>query len=118
MDKVQVFALIVSTGLLLGVLELVRRGRLKESYSVLWICTALVVMFFAVFRHMIDWLGQFVGIYYTPSAFFLMAFMFLTLITVQFSVVISKLSQRNKALTQEVALIKLRLEEVESKLAK
>lgn len=113
MEKVQIFSIIVSLGLLFGVVELVRRGRLRESYSVLWICTSVVIIFFAVFRHIIDKLGQMVGIYYSPSAFFLMAFLFLTLITVQFSVVISSLADRNKKLTQEVALLKQRLDELE-----
>ena len=115
MEKVQVFSLVISLGILIGVLELVRRGRLKENYSVLWISTSLVIIFFAIFRHLIDWLGKLVGIYYTPSAFFLMAFVFLMLITLQFSVVISKLSGRNKALAQEMAILKLRIDELEKK---
>ena len=116
MEKVQIFALAAGVLILVGVVELVRRGRLKENYSVLWICTSVVIIFFAVFRHLIDYLGQMVGIYYSPSAFFLLAFFFLMLITLQFSVVISKLSERNKILTQEVALLKLRLGEIESEI--
>ncbi|MGA2192196.1 MAG: DUF2304 domain-containing protein [Nitrospirota bacterium] len=113
MDKVQVVSLVVSFCILIGVIDLVRRGKLKENYSVLWICTSLIIMFFAIFRHLIDWLGRLVGIYYSPSAFFLMAFIFIMLITLQFSVVISKLSERNKVLAQEIALLRLKVEELE-----
>jgi hypothetical protein len=115
MEKVQVVSIIGSVIILFVVVELVRRGKLRENYSVLWICTSLVIIFFAIFRHLVDWLGKLTGIYYGPSAFFLVAFLFLSLIALQFSVVISKLSQRNKTLSQEVALLKLRMEELEKK---
>ncbi len=115
MEKVQIVSLIVSSIVLLGVVELVRRGRLRENYSILWICTSLVIMVFAVFRHLIDWLGRLTGIYYPPSAFFLLAFFFLTLISLQFSVVISSLTKSNKTLSQEIALLKQRMEELEKK---
>jgi hypothetical protein len=116
MEKVQLVALIVSLIILFVIVELVRRGKLRENYSVLWICTSLVIIFFAIFRHLVDWLGKITGIYYGPSAFFLVAFLFLSLIALQFSVVISSLSQRNKNLAQEVALLKLKIEELEKKL--
>ena len=115
MEKVQIVSLLAGLIVLLGVLELVRRGKLKENYSVLWICTTVVMILFATFRHLIDRLGQAVGIYYSPSAFFLLAFIFLTVIMVQFSTAISKLTDRNKRLVQELALLRLRLEEMEKK---
>jgi hypothetical protein len=114
MLKVQIYALIVSTVILLGVLELVRSGRLKENYAVLWISTAVAMIFFSLFKNFIDKLGFLVGIYYTPSAFFLMAFLFLTLIIMQFSVAISKLTERNKTLAQELTILKTRMNALES----
>ena len=115
MERVQLVSLIVSAVVLIGVVDLVRRGRLRENYSVLWICTSIVIMIFALFRHMIDVLGKLTGIYYPPSALFLLAFFFLTLISLQFSLVISSLTTSNKTLSQEVALLKQRIEELEKK---
>lgn len=114
MLRVQIYALIASTVILLGVLELVRSGRLKENYAVLWISTAVAMIFFSLFKNFIDMLGFFVGIYYTPSAFFLMAFLFLTLIIMQFSVAISRLTERNKTLAQELTILKTRMKALES----
>jgi len=115
MERVQVLSIIVSLVILFSVVELVRSRKLKENYSVLWICASVVILFFATFRHLIDQLGLLVGVYYTPSAFFLLAILFLILIMVQFSVTISKLSDRNKDLSQEVAILTRRLEELEGK---
>jgi hypothetical protein len=115
MTRAEIIALLGSVGLLVMILELVRRRKLKEKYSLLWLFTAIVLLVLSVARGLLDKLGAMMGIYYPPSAFFLLAFMFLMLITVQFSVVLSKLSERNQVLTQEVALLKLKLEELEKK---
>jgi hypothetical protein len=112
--RAEIIALAGSGLLLLVILELVRSRRLKEKYSLLWFFTAVVMLVMALFRGLLDKLGHMMGIYYAPSAFFLLAFLFLMVIMVQFSVVISRLSERNKTLAQEVALLKLQFEEDKS----
>ncbi|MBI5191210.1 MAG: DUF2304 domain-containing protein [Nitrospirae bacterium] len=113
MVRTEIIALAGSLGLMGLVLELVRRRRLKEKYSLLWLFTAVVLLVLSLSRGLMERVAGMMGIYYAPSAFFLLAFLFLMLITLQFSVVISKLSERNKILTQEVALLKLKLKEME-----
>ena len=115
MERVEIIALIGSLGLFIGIFELVRNKHLKEKYSLIWLFTAFVLLLLSVFRGLMDRLANMVGIYYSPSAFFLLAFVFLMVIMVQFSVVISKLSERNRNLAQELALLKLRLEALENK---
>jgi hypothetical protein len=112
--RVWLISLVGSLGLFLMIVELVRRRRLKEKYSLLWLFTALVLLVLTLSPGLLDSLSSMMGIYYSPSAFFLMAFFFLMLITLQFSVVISRLSERNKALAQEVALLKIRLDGLEA----
>jgi len=112
--RVWLISLVGSLGLLLLIVELVRRRKLKEKYSLLWLFTAVVLLVLTLSPGLLDRLSTMIGIYYSPSAFFLMAFFFLMLITLQFSVVISKLSERNKALAQEVALLKMRLDELDA----
>lgn len=98
--------------LLFGILELVRRRRLKEKYSLVWIFTAMTLFVLSIGRDIMRELSSLMGIHYPPSAFFLLAFLFLMLIMIQFSVVISNLSARNKALAHELSLIKLKLDEI------
>src|SRR5512143_4214571 len=115
MARVEIIALIGSLGLFIVIFELVRKKSLKEKYSLIWLFTAFVLLLLSVFRGLMDKLATMVGIYYSPSAFFLLAFVFLMVIMVQFSVVISRLSERNKLLAQDLALMKLRLEALEKK---
>src|SRR5512143_477659 len=113
MKRVEIIATTGSLGLLVLIFELVRSKALKEEYSLVWLFTALALLLLSVFRGLMDKLAGMMGIYYSPSAFFLLAFVFLMVIMVQFSVVISRLSERNKLLAQDLALMKLRLEALE-----
>ena len=115
MQRLEVIALIASGSLLILVFELVRTRRLKEKYSLLWLVTAVVLLVMSVSKGLMDRLGAMMGIYYSPSAFFLLAFLFLVLITLQYSVVLSRLADRNKSLAQEVALLKLKVEALEKR---
>jgi hypothetical protein len=100
--------------MLLGItLELIRRRRLREEYAVLWVCTGLmflvaVVMADAV-RSVTDWLHTSVA-----GMVALTGFLFLSAIVLHYSVVISRLSDREKTLAQDVALLRDELEKLRS----
>ena len=112
MTRIEIIAVTGSLTLLGIVLELVRRRRLKEKYSLLWLLTALVLLALSLSKGLLVGLSSLLGIFYPPSAFFLLAFLFVILITLQFSVVLSRLSERNKLLSQEIALLRLRVDEM------
>jgi hypothetical protein len=112
MDIIKVLAITGSATLLFLVFELIRRGRLKERYALLWLFSGLVLLVLSLSRSLLEYLSGLVGIYYPPSLLFLIAFIFLLLITLHFSAVISGLSEKNKHLAQEIALLRQSLEEV------
>lgn len=112
MDIVKALAIAGSAILLFFILELIRRGRLKERYALLWLFSSLVLLILSLSRSLLEYLSRLVGIYYPPSLLFLIAFIFLLLITLHFSAVISGLSEKNKRLAQEIALLRQSLEEM------
>jgi len=112
MDIVKVLAIMGSATVLFLVLELIRRGRLKERYSLLWLFSGAVMLILSLSRGLLEYIARQVGIFYPPSLLFLVAFIFLLLITLHFSAVISGLSERNKLLAQEIALLRQALDEV------
>jgi hypothetical protein len=112
MDIIKVLAIAGSATLLFLVFELIRRGRLKERYALLWLFSGLVLLILSLSRSLLESLSRLVGIYYPPSLLFLIAFIFLLLITLHFSAVISGLSEKNKRLAQEIALLRQSLEEM------
>jgi len=106
MDLLKFLAVMGSGALLVIVVELIRRGKLKERYSLLWLFAGVVLLIFSTSRYLLELISHALGIFYPPSFLFLLAFFFLLLITLHFSVVISGLSEKNKKLAQELALMR------------
>jgi len=112
MDVLKILAIVGSGTVLLLVVELIRRGRLKERYSLLWLFAGGVLLVLSSSRNILEYISNRVGIYYPPSFLFLLAFLFLLLITLHFSVTISGLSEKNKRLAQELALLRQEMREL------
>ena len=117
-ERVKVVAVLGSVSLLLLVIELVRRKRLKEEYSLLWLLTTVAFFILSFWRGLLDVLAKLLGIFYPPTALFVVGFGFMLLILLHFSTVISRLSTENKGLTQRLGILSWRVKELEKSLLK
>jgi len=110
--RFRLISIAISCGLITIVLDLVRRRRLKESYSILWCAMCVSFIIIALRPISFDaYLSKVLGVYQAPNLFFLAAVIFLIIISIHYSVRISALGEQNKALAQELALLKLEREE-------
>jgi hypothetical protein len=112
--RVSIFAAVAALLLLVVILELVRSRRLQERYALLWVMTSIVLLVFALWRDGLNVLARTVGIAYPPSALFLLAALFILVVLLHYSTVISELAERNLMLAQRIALLEQRLKEAES----
>jgi hypothetical protein len=106
LESQKIFALVTCCFVFLYTLNLVRRRRLREEYSVLWLATSLL-MFILVIRY--EWLVALTGLIgagLPTTTLFIGAIIFLMLITVQFSIKLSRLTDQVKNLAQENALLR------------
>lgn len=108
--RIQILAIVGSVLLILFIIELIRRKRLREEFSILWLGMGFVFLVISLFRGLLDKFSYFVGIGYPPAALFLILIMGLTVILIHFSVAISELKEANQKLSQEIGLLKLELE--------
>lgn len=106
----QIFSLVVSVVVFVFIIDMVRRRRLREEYSVIWLVTS-VVMFIVVFKY--AWLKtitEWIGATTSTTTLFFGSLLFLMLMSVQFCIMISKLSGQLKDLSQENALLRKQIE--------
>jgi hypothetical protein len=115
-SRVQIVAIVVSLGMLGVVLELVRRRRLMERYSLLWLGCAVVLLALSIWRSLLEKFAHLVGVAYAPSAIFIVALGFILLLLLHFSLVISRLADQSKVLAQRLGLVQNELEEVRAQL--
>ena len=109
-DRAMLVGLIASIGALVFIIELVRQRRLKEEYSLLWLATGIALLLLSISRPLLDTLANAVGIFYPPSALFLVALFFVLLILLQFSTVLTRLTRENKEMAQQMAIMRRELE--------
>jgi hypothetical protein len=107
--RVQIVSIIGALGLLVVVLEMVRRRRLLERYALLWLFSALVILALAIWRNALEQVAKAVGIYSPPNALFFIALGFVLLLLLHFSSAVSRLSDQSKVLAQRLAIIEQQL---------
>lgn len=106
MERIQVFAILASAAVCIVIVELVRKKKLMEKYSLIWIFSTVILITLSLWRNFLERLADFLGIYYAPTALFIvLSFCGLGLL-IHFSIAISTLTEQNKILAQEVALLK------------
>ncbi len=105
MIRIQIVSLALSLCLLLFVVEMVRRQRLLERYSLLWIAGSTALLLLSSSPRTLDRVAPLLGISYPPAALFLGGLFLLALLALHFSLVISKLTEQNRILAQRLALI-------------
>ncbi len=108
-----IFALVTSLVAFLFVLELVRRRRLREEYSWLWLLTAGAMVALVVWYRLLIVMTHLVGAVTPLNTLLVCAVLFLFAIAVHYSVIISRLATQVKNLAQELALLSSRVEERE-----
>ena len=112
-SQIQIVAIIISLLLFMLIMYLIRSQRLKEEYSLLWIFFSLVFILFSFWRNGLDYISEFLGVAYPPAALFMILLMAVFLILIEFSIILSRLADKNKSLAQEIGLIKHALENIE-----
>ncbi|MHC4544018.1 MAG: DUF2304 domain-containing protein [Planctomycetota bacterium] len=114
MLKIQIITGAVSILVLVIVFELIRRRRLKEEYALLWLLSGAIILIFSIFPNLLIIISRAMGMFYL-TALFVISFIFLLLIVLHFSIVISRLSERNKELTQELSIMDFRFKELDKR---
>ena len=111
-DPVQIIAIVTSILLLVLVIELVRRKRLSEEYSFVWIICALALLILSIGRRVLDVVAVALGIYYPPAALILVLILFVFVASLSFSVVVSKQRRQIERLIEDAALLEARVREL------
>lgn len=106
-----VFALTTSLLMFAFIVELVRRRRLREEYSWLWLLAAGAMVVLVVWFRLLMIITHLVGAVTPINTLLLFAVLFLFAIAVHYSVIVSRLTSQVKNLAQELALVSARLEE-------
>ena len=113
MTTVQWYSLAGSLIFLLMVLDSVRRQRLREAYALIWVFLAVAMSLISLWTDILKFISDILGILYPPATLFLLLLVGVLLLLFQYSIVISMHHERILRLTQEIALLKEKLNRTE-----
>jgi hypothetical protein len=116
--RIQLIAICLSVFILVTIFELVRKRRLREEYSLLWLLAGISFLVLSIHRDLVERMSAYMGVSYGPSALFIAAFLFGALLALHFSLILSQLTERVRILTQQNALLKFELTELQKELHK
>lgn len=102
--RLQILLILLSLLVFFIVLELIRKGRLREEYSLIWLVSAVIIFFLSVFKGSLRLIADFVQIGYAPSFIFMVGLGLITIIQLLQTIIISKLATQNRDLAQRLAI--------------
>ena len=111
-DRVQILAIAASVVLLLVVLELVRRRRLVEEYSLLWVVAALALIGVSLRRDILDSTSRWLNVHYPPAVLVLLLIFIVFVASLCFSVILSRQQQQIERLIDETAILSAEIREL------
>jgi hypothetical protein len=107
----KIFAIVASILIMIIVVELVRRRRLREEYSWLWLLTGAVIILLVVWYDLLLFITHLIGAIAPTTTLFIFGLLFLMLISLHYSLQISKLSHQVKEMAQQLTLLKGQVED-------
>lgn len=103
--------LVGAVATLVVLFELLRQRRLREKYAVFWVTVALFAIVVAIFPPVLAGLAGLLGVTVPTNLLFFVASMLLLLVSMQHSYELSRLEERTRTLAEEVALLRLEIEQ-------
>ena len=106
----KIFAILASILIMFIVLELVRRRKLREEYSWLWLLTGGVIILLVSWYDFLVLITRLIGAIAPTTTLFIFGLLFLMLISLYYSIQISKLSQQVREIAQQLAILREQVE--------
>lgn len=101
-----ILAVVLSLGLLVFIIEAVRRRKLREEYAWLWLLVGALMLLLALWPGLLEFLTRQMGIELPVNTVFFFGMIFIIFINLHFSIRVSQLTNQVKRLTQEIAFLK------------
>lgn len=113
MNSIAIISMVGSVVFLAVIVVLTRRKKIREQYALIWLAMSFLIIVFSIFKKLLDLIARLVGIYYAPSLLIILVIFSGMVLGIHFTVVLSKLTEDNKTLIQEIGLLKNRVEHLE-----
>lgn len=106
----KMFALLAAIAVCFFIVEMVRRRKLREEYSWLWLLTGCGIIVLVIWYDLLVFITELIGGVLPTTTLFIFGLLFLLLIALHYSVKISSLTDQVRKLAQELAIMRQEIE--------
>jgi len=110
MPPIQILAIVASLLFLFYISRQIIKGKLREEYSFVWIFSTVVLLVFSFWRDGLEIVANALGVFEAPNLVFTAAIFLMLIYLLHLSKVASRLHQQTKTLSQELALLREKLD--------
>lgn len=108
--RLQIVIGVIIIGVLVLIVNMVRKKKIDLRYALSWICLAIVLLLLDIFPGIMEWMAELIGIKTPSNMVFFFGFLLLVIIIYSLTASVSRLSNKTKQLTQELALLREEME--------
>jgi hypothetical protein len=109
----RVFIIVTAILFLIFIVSLVKKRRLSEKDSLLWILASIVILIVSIFPQIPDSIAGLFGLFYPAAILFFVGIIFTLFIVGYHSTRLSDLTEKNKELAQKIGILENRLKRLE-----
>ncbi len=99
------FAIIFSIVLIIIIINLVKKDKLDEKYSILWLIGSFIILIVSIFPNIITFFASKFNVYYPPALMLLFAILILGAYTIHISMIITRQNKMIVRLTQRLGIL-------------
>lgn len=109
------FGILAAVLALFAIVELMRRGTLRERHAVWWFVGGVLALVLAVFPQTLTWVARAVGVTLPVNLIFFVAIGLLFLVSLQYGAELTRTEEKMRALAEKSAFHQQRIEQLEQK---
>lgn len=109
-----VFGVASALFVLLLVIDRLRKGKIRERHAIWWILGGSLALVIGIFPSLLSWAASLLGIEVPTNLVFFVSIGLLFLVHVQQSLELTKLEERSRSAAEAVALLEIRVYELEA----
>jgi hypothetical protein len=112
-----IFGILAALLTLIVVIEMLRRGRMRERHAIWWLVAGTLALLIGVFPGILDWAAGLIGVGAPVNLVFFVSIAVLFLVCIQHSSELTTLESKSRTLAERSALQELRIRQLEERVA-
>lgn len=108
-----VFGIVAAVLALIAIIELMRRGTLRERHALWWFIGGILALVIAVFPQTLGWASKLLGVAVPVNLVFFVAIALLFLVSLQYGAELTRIEEKLRVLAEESAFHERRIQELE-----